>query len=143
MIAANAFLELAERQIAAPRKVLASAAEKRARTRALAERDKQFAQWRTWRQERCAALLEGPHADAARSLLAQLNQLTMADSEHLINCVRSGPWVTADATVRQTLLAIIDNTIIELRERNGLPPFDDPLPGEPPNAFLTLRELLG
>lgn len=139
----NAFLELAERQ--APRKARERAVEKRAQTRAeqaLTEREQQFRRWRQWRRERSQALLEGSYADAARGLLDLLDRLTLADGQQLVAHVRAGPWIAADADTRFLVLATIDNVLVELRERTGLPPFDDPLSGEPNNVFLMLREVL-
>jgi hypothetical protein len=35
-----------------------------------------------------------------------------------------------------------DSAIIRLRERNGLPPFDDGLPGETDNVFRLVKRIL-
>jgi hypothetical protein len=141
----NPYEALAERQISTPRKARQRAIGKRARTRAgeaLAERDQQFALWRKWRHERSEAVLAGPHADAARDLLDFLDCLTFEDGERLVVQVRAGPWAAADADTRFLILVAIDNALAGVRERNGLPPFDDLLPGQPPNVFLMLREVL-
>jgi hypothetical protein len=145
----NPYEALAERQISAPRKARQRANEKRARTRAcadeaLANRDQQFALWRKWRRERSEALFAGPYADAARDLLNLLDHLSLEDGERLVVGVRAGPWAAADADTRFLILAAIDNALAGVRERNGLPPFDDSLPwsDEPLSAFLMLREVL-
>ena len=145
MIASQAFLDLSDRQISASRKARMRAAEKRAQTRAekaLAEREQQFVLWRKWRRERCESLRAGPYADAARDLIKLLDALTPDGADMLLERVRCGPWRDADPDTRFTVLALVDNAIIELRERQGLLPFDDPLPGQPANAFLVLREVL-
>jgi len=134
---ANAFEELAERQIPAPRKVRLRAAKKRA-----AEKDRLQAGWRAWRKERREALLAGPHGRTARELLRLVDALTLDDGDALIEAVLRGPWCKADPDTRAEILSLIDRALIELRERHDLAPFDDALPGEQPNAFLVLRGLL-
>jgi hypothetical protein len=146
MTASPAFLALADRQISAPHKARMRAAEKRAQTRAekaQVDQKTQFVLWRKWRSERTDALLAGPYADAARDLIDLLARLTPDGADMLIEAVTQGPWCNADSDTRFVVLALIDNTIVELRERNGLPPFDDPvLPDAPLNVFLRLREVL-
>jgi hypothetical protein len=141
----NAFEELAERQIAAPRKARMRAAEKRAATaaeKALAERERMADMWRRWRRERVDQLVNGSHGEAARTLVAFLDAMTLADATALIALVEGGPWRAADADTRFLLLALIDGAIVTLRERAGLAPIDDALPGEPPATFQIIREML-
>jgi hypothetical protein len=144
--ASNPFEALALRQISSPRKAQLRAAEKRAQSRvekAQLDKETQFVLWREWRRERSDALLAGPYADAARDLIALLNRLRPNAADMLLERVCGGPWRDADPDTRFLILALIDAAIVEMRERNGLPPFDDPvLPDDPLNVFLTLRELL-
>jgi hypothetical protein len=67
---------------------------------------------------------------------------TMTKPSALVEFVAAGPWANADADTRTEILALIDVAIIKRREHAGLPPFDDPLPGEKLGAFLLLREHL-
>jgi hypothetical protein len=143
----NAFLDLAERQIPNPVKARARAAERRAQTAQAKALEKQLEEQkqlltRREQKERHEALLAGPYADAAHELFVLLDRLTFADSGRLIELVRSGPWTGADADTRHTVLSACDWAIIRVRERAGLAPFDDPLPGAPDNAFLVLRTML-
>lgn len=138
---ARAFLELAERQIAAPVKTRHRAAEKRAE-KALAERDKLFTIWRKGHRAQRKALLTGPHREPACDLLRFLKPMTLADGAALVSLIKRGPWQQVDADVRFEILMLIDDHVAAMRERHGLPEFDDPLPGAPPNAFLIIRELL-
>jgi hypothetical protein len=144
---ADAFLDLAERQIAAPRKARMRAAEARAARKAaadeaLAERGEMFRRWKRWRKERVAAVLNGPHSDAARELVGFLESMTLADEAALLAFVKQGPWREADSDTRFEILALVDTAIVRLRERDELVPIDDPLPDAPPGAFLLLREWL-
>jgi hypothetical protein len=140
----SAFLDLAERQIAAPRKARMRAAEVRAARKAaadeaLAERGEMFRRWKRWRKERVAAVLSGPHSDAARELAGFLESMTLADEAALLALVKQGPWREADGDTRFEILALVNAAIVRLRERDGLAPFDDPLPVAPPSAVLMLR----
>jgi hypothetical protein len=68
--------------------------------------------------------------------------VTMKNANELIQQVKQGPWQDVPADVRIELLNILDAWITKYREKRGLDPFDDPLPGAPPNAFLILRDWL-
>jgi hypothetical protein len=133
----NAFLDLAERQIPAPVKARRRAAEKRAATReekALAERDAQFRHWQREHRAELDAALAGPHGGALARLV--LDAMTLESDRTLIEQVRPDDWRTADGDIRFLVLRLVGEAIMRLRERNGLPPFDDPLLDQPPSAFL-------
>jgi hypothetical protein len=136
----NAFLDLAERQISNPVKARHRAIEKR-RENAQEARDL-LADWARQRRERVDILLAGPHGKAASALVAFLKAMTLDQAPALIELVEDGPWRDADPDTRFEVLALVDVAIVNLRERNGLLPFEDALPGEPPNAFLIIREML-
>lgn len=137
-----AFLDLADRQIAAPVKARQHAAEKRAAGKATDNQGRLRLAWRRWRDEQREALLAGPHGDAARSLIAFLKTMTLDQGAALVATIEQGPWRQADTDVRFEILSLIDGVIVTLRERHGFPPFDDALPDERLNVFLTVRELL-
>lgn len=48
----------------------------------------------------------------------------------------------APKDIRYEALRLIDQRIIRIRQRAGLLPFDDPLPGEPDKAFQTIKKML-
>jgi hypothetical protein len=60
----------------------------------------------------------------------------------LVDFITRGPWAGADADTCYEILSLLDTVIIKRRERMGLVPFDDALPGQPDNLFLILRERL-
>lgn len=107
---------------------------------ALQERSHEFRLWKHWRRERLDALLAGPYAEPAQALLTFLR--TMPGATALIDFIDAGPWDKADRNTRFEILALVDAAIIARRERMGLVPFDDALPGQPDNAFLILRARL-
>jgi hypothetical protein len=136
----NPFLDVAARQIAAPVQARMRAARTRALRKALKERDDAHALWRVWRHERVERLLAGPYGADARALIEVLDRATL--SSDFVGVVRRGPWPCADADTRFEILALIDTAIIALRERQKLPPFNDPIGDAPRDAFLQIRELL-
>ena len=145
----NAFLDYVAKSETAADKARQRTAEKRRATaaqkaaeKALRERDDLFRLYKKERRERLNALLAGPRGSAAQELVTFLKTITLTDEPRLIEAVRAGGWEHADANTRFEILALIDAAIIALRERAGLPPISDPLPGQPPSAFLILRELL-
>jgi hypothetical protein len=106
----------------------------------LVDNSKLRSAWRKWRRECIEALLAGPYGEPTRALLTFLK--TVKRPTELVEFVKAGPWREADADVRNEILGLVDAVIIRQRERMGLAPFDDALPGQPPNAFLILREYL-
>ena len=92
-------------------------------------------------RERLETLLAGPHAAAARELVAFLRAMTLEDGMHLVEFVRAADWERADAGTKFEVLSLIYATITALRERAELPPINDALPDEEPTAFLIIREM--
>ena len=140
--AINAFLDLADRQISAPRQARRRTVEKRTAARQAAEREQLSAAWRQWHGGRRSALLAGPHGDAAQHLIGFLDGMTLDQGAALIELIKGGPWRQATADTRFEVLVLIDTAIVGLRTRCGLSPFDDALPGDRPNVFLHIREVL-
>jgi hypothetical protein len=154
----NVFLDLADRQIAAPRKARLSPEvfskggrrlrpgfdQRSAERLATARKESAVLRraWRAWQRKRVEELMAGPYGEAARELRGFLADMTMGDAAALVAAVENGPWRQADADVRFEVLRLVDHAIVRLRETNSLPPFDDALPGEPPTAFEIIREAL-
>ena len=136
----SVWVEFAEQQIASPRKARTRAAEKR--DAALAERSNLHRGWRIWRRQRVEELTAGPHGAAVRALREFLAAMKLGDASALVAAVENGPWRDADADTRHEVLCLVDHAIIALRERSGLPPFDDRLPGQPPTAFEIIKGIL-
>jgi hypothetical protein len=140
----NAFLLFAEKQIPAAVKARQRATEKRrakAAEKALIERDDLFRLWKRWRRERLETLLAGPNGAAAHELVTFLQAMTLDDGARLVKFIRAAGWARVDADTKFEVLSLINATVMRLRERAKLPPFDDPLPGQAPTTFLILREM--
>jgi len=126
----DAFIGFAERQTPAVVKARHRAAEKRhekAKEKALRERDDLFQLWRQWRRERIETLLAGPYGAEAQALLALLQTVSLDDGPRLIELVRAGNLQHTDPDTRFEILSLINTAITTLRERAGLPLFDDAL----------------
>lgn len=92
---------------------------------------------------RRAKLFEGENGEHFKKLNTFLRNLTINDAPKLIEGVENSIWLSsADQKTKEDALWLIDSTIIGLRMKSGLPPFDDPLIGQQPNAFLQIRKTL-
>lgn len=147
----NAFLDIADTQMAAPVKAKHRANEKRAAARIvpteaekkLQDKSKLLRQWRTWHREREQALLHGAFGPDIQKIKSFLRSMAPESAPELVRLIKDGEWGRrAGADIRHELLVMIGRNIIRLRERHGLPPFDDSLPGEPPTAYEAIREIL-
>lgn len=144
----NAFLNIADAQTVSPVKARQRAAEKRAVILTPEEKKQREQQilhrrWKAWHREKAAALLEGPHGKDIRGLQSFIDMMTLSSSAALLKLVGQSTWLrNADAETRAGVLSIIGHGIMKLRERNGLPPFDDALMDEPPTVFQEIRGIL-
>jgi hypothetical protein len=84
--------------------------------------------------------LAGVHHDVVGRLMAQLKDLCSA--RDLLAFIEAQDWSAIDAETRLVALHEINDAITKFRERNGLPPIDDALPGERLNAFLLIKQQL-
>lgn len=148
----NAFLNLAETQIAAPIKARHRAAEARQAKAPMAltpdekkQRDQQklLRQWRSWHHEKEIALLAGPYGKDIAGLREFIKTMTLSSSGALVRLIENATWLrNADHETRYGVLSIVSHGIVRLREQNGLAPFDDSLMGEPLTAFQQIKEML-
>jgi hypothetical protein len=133
----NPFLALAERQTPAPVKARERAADKRRSKRLQRAEDEQrklSSYYRAHRRQELEAALAGEDGAKLQALTAQLTTLTLDTIPELAAFV-APPWHSAAFIARR----LVSETIIRLRERSGLEPFDDPLPGEPATPEQELR----
>jgi len=110
----------------------------------LRDEGKLLKQWRRWRRDKLQALLDGPHGREVRELVGFLNRMRLSSAPALIEQIEQADWIhrLSDGD-KHDLLGVISTRITRLRLRNGLPPFDDALPGDPPKAFEQIKELIG
>lgn len=102
------------------------------------------AHYRRATEHRAANMLATPGGEQLVALLADFTVYGVADADDMIARVAEATWLLeADANFRFFALRHIDDIIRNIRKKAGLREFDDPLPGEPDNAFLRIKRLLG
>jgi hypothetical protein len=108
----------------------------------LADQARLLRAWRAWHQEQLEEALAGAHGAVIAELMIQLDQLELSSAAALLACVRRTDWSTISYDTRLTVLHQINQAIMRLRERNGMAPIDDPLPGQPDNVFRRIQQTL-
>jgi hypothetical protein len=108
----------------------------------LRDRERLLRQYRGWFREQVKAARQGPYGERLERLRRFLHTMTIDDGDRLIELVDDDHWRDADADTRFLILRMVDNAIVLLREKRGLPPFDDALEGEPPTAFQIIKQCL-
>jgi hypothetical protein len=96
--------------------------------------------WHQWHQEQFEQAVASPHGEVLEQLQAILEKLTLhSSSTTLLEFIEAQNWKVMDYSVRLIALRLVNDSIIRLRERMGLAPFDDGLPGDRPNVFQTIK----
>ena len=108
--------------------------------KAKAEKDKLWNLYLDELEKRRKVLVSGPYAGTAEALIAFLKQLSLSDGEELVQMAMI--WQSAPSTTRFLVLQLISEAMMNLRIRNGMAPFDDPLWDEEDNAFIRIRRIL-
>jgi hypothetical protein len=96
--------------------------------------------WRRWRREQLEDALAGMHGAVLERLMTQLKDLRSA--RELVDFIAAQDWAAVDYDTRLTALHEINDAIAALREHSGLTPIDDPLPGQPENAFRIIKAIM-
>lgn len=149
----NFFEQMGDRQIVAAQRAKHRAAAKRAerapmvpvgeQEKELRRQQLQAKRWRHDRRRRIREAMEAAEHHGWVDLRRQLRRLDLERPQELIDHVASATWLhQADLDTRYLVLSIIGTSITRLRERNGLEPFDDALPGEPDTVFQIIRKLI-
>jgi hypothetical protein len=105
----------------------------------LADRSRFAHAWRRYHAEQLAEAFAGIHGAVFERLMEQLKNL--GEARALVDTIAREDWSTVSAADRFVALHEIDTTITKLREKRGLAPFDDPLPGQPDNAFRIIKAM--
>jgi hypothetical protein len=115
---------------------------KRTKDEKLAETRKLSRAYKQWHREQLADALASVHGATVAELMVLLDRLELSSAAALLACVQRTDWSTVSYDVRFTVLHQINQTIARLRERNGLPAIDDPLPGQPDNVFRRIKQMV-
>ena len=103
--------------------------------------DRRLRGWRRWHEEKLHEALAGPQGLALWEICVFLDDMTLQAGPELIALIKKQPWSYVDSEDRFCILRHIDLKIVELRERHGLPPFDNPI-GDGLNVSLTIKKLI-
>jgi hypothetical protein len=93
----------------------------------------------SWHREQLEQALAGVHRDVMARLMGELKDLHSA--RKLVDFIAAQNWEAIDADTRLIALHEINQAIMKLRERHGMEPIDDPLPGQPDNASRIIKRL--
>lgn len=128
---------------------MAAAAQRRSRgtdaeaEKRLVEKDKLAAAYRADLRRRTETLRDGPHGGQVRDLMRFARTMGLSDGPALVRRVEDSGLAAAMVPAdRALLLSILSSAIQRLRERNGLPPLDDPFPDQPLNVFERIKRIL-
>ena len=113
---------------------------KQEREHELADQARLTRVWRAWHFEQLEEALLGLHGGVLERLMVQLKELRTA--RELVNFISAQDWSVVDDDTRAIVLHQINRAITALRERQGLAPIDDALPGKPLTAFQIIREII-
>ena len=147
-MSADFFDALFDAQTPNPVRVRLDAAEKRRRARIQAEKEVEDEKvltkaYRRWKRAKRDALLAGPHGREVRGIVSFLDTMSLSSAPALIGTIERAHWVKAlSADDRHTLLGIVGAGIARCREKAGLDPYDDGVPGDPPKAFERIKTFM-
>ena len=112
---------------------------KPAKDKELADRAYLLRAWRRHHRDQLKEALAGMHGAVMARLMEELKDLR--EARKLVNFISAQNWEVIDAETRLIALHEINQAIMKLRERHGMEPFDDPLPGQSDNASRIIKQL--
>jgi hypothetical protein len=98
--------------------------------------------WRKWHEEELAEARNGPHGAIVAELTTVLDRLTSSSAPALLACFERPDWAAVSYDVRLTILHELNTAVTRLHEQQGMPPFDDGVPGERDNIFRRIKNLM-
>ena len=115
---------------------------KQERERERAGDAKMFRAWKKFHREEREQALAGPHGAVVSELFRMLQNLQHLQPSQLIGYVQSINWAAIDYATKLTVVHEINNAITAFREKQGLEPIDDGLPGQPATPFHTIKAIV-
>jgi len=98
--------------------------------------------WKAWHREQRDTVLAGPHATTLVELFRMFSNIKHVSPAQLISFINAIDWSAIDYQTRLVVLHEVNSAITKFRESQKLEPIDDPLPGQPDNAFRIIKNLL-
>jgi hypothetical protein len=113
------------------------------------EKDKELADnarllraWKKFHREERETVLAGSHGAVLSELFRMFANLQHIQPAQLIGYAQSINWSVIDYATRLVVVHEINSAIAALREKRGLDPIDDNLPGQPETPFRTIKAIV-
>jgi hypothetical protein len=113
-----------------------------AKEKELADNARLLRWWRAWHREQRELVLSGPHGTVLNELLRVFKNLQHMQSAQLIGYAQSINWEVIDFATKLVVIHELNSAITAFRERRGLEPISDPLPGEPDTPFRMIKAIM-
>jgi hypothetical protein len=98
--------------------------------------------WKKFHREEREAALAGPYAATLGELFRMFANLNCVRPAQLIGFIGAIDWAAIDYQTRLTVLHEVNSAITAYREKRGVEPLDDNLPGEPDTPFRAIKAIL-
>src|SRR5262245_30576130 len=98
--------------------------------------------WKKFHRKEREAVLAGPHGAVLAELFRMFKNLQHVQPSQLIGFTRSIAWTSVDYDTRLTVLHELNSAITAFREKRGLEPIDDSLPGKPDTPFRAIKTIM-
>ena len=98
--------------------------------------------WKKFHAEEKAVVLAGPHGSTLAELFRMLANLQHVQPSQLIGYARSIDWAMIDHDTKLTALHEVAAAITKFREKRGLEPIDDGIPGEADTPFRVIKAII-
>lgn len=113
--------------------------------KALADRDRQWRRYCAAKRQQFAELYADPAwGERLRKFGATLNHFGIEDGDRMVDYVlKSAIWLhQAPPEIGVAALELVGLHVVRIRQKAGLAPFDDPLPGEEDDTFRLCKKAL-
>jgi hypothetical protein len=114
----------------------------KARTDELEDNARLLRAWRNFHAEQLEEVLAGPDGAVIAPVIECLKTLGPGKAQTLIELVQARDWSIVGVEAKLAVLHETNTVIARIREKLGMEPIDDGLPGEPPNLSRIIRTIL-
>jgi len=98
--------------------------------------------WSAWHREERDAVVSGPHSSVLSELFRMFKNLDSVKPAQLIGLAKSIDWNLVDYNTKLVVIHELNNAITKFREKCGLEPIDDNLPGNPETPFRAIKAIV-
>jgi hypothetical protein len=98
--------------------------------------------WKKFHRDEREEAFAGPHGATLAELFRMFKNLELMQPTQLIGYVQSIDWAAIDYTTKLVVVHEADSAITALREKHGLDPINDNLPGDPDTPFRTIKTIV-